>query len=212
MNYILDLDGTIVNSIKDLGDAINYAFKMLNLPPYDEDTIKEFIGNGSENFVIKSLEKYSNNNFEEVFELFIKYYMAHCTDNVSLYSGVMDFLEKNNGKCALLTNKSIEPTLKILDKLNIKKYFSCILGGDNAPKRKPNADGILKIISDSKWNVNETLMVGDDIPDIGAAKAAGIEVAIIFDGFGKKEELLKLNPNYSFETFEEFAAFEKFNL
>jgi len=208
MPYIIDLDGTMMDTIEDLGNAINYALSELGFPVYSKEMIKTFVGNGSLNFVLKSLGKGSESKLEEVFALFMEYYGKHCTDNPKPYPGVVEFLEKHSGKCAVLTNKSADQTLKILRKLGLEKHFTCILGGDTAPERKPDPSGIQKIIKDSNWNPSETLMVGDDIPDVGAAQAAGIKVAVILNGFGRPSELMEMNPDYSFKNFEEFAAFD----
>jgi len=207
MTYILDLDGTLVNTIDDLGVAINQALSELGYPTYTKDMIKTFVGNGSVNFVIKSLGENGKDKFEKVYELFMKYYDGICTNNVKPYPCALEFLEKNSGKVALLTNKPIEQTLKILNKFDVQKHFACILAGDTAPEKKPHPSGILKIIEDAKWNPSETLMVGDDVPDIGAARAAGIKVAVMLSGFGKPSELLEWKPDYSFENFEEFSLF-----
>jgi len=204
MNYILDLDGTLMDTVEDLGNAINSALSELGFPIYSKEMVKTFVGNGSISFVMKSLGD-RQNKFEEVFELFSKFYKDCCTENAKPYPGVLDFLEKNSGKVAILTNKPIEQTLKILGKFNLERHFTCILGGDTAPERKPDPSGILKIIKDSKWNLNETMMVGDDVPDIGAARAAGVKVAIILSGFGKESELLEHKPDYAFKNFEEFV-------
>jgi len=207
MPYILDLDGTMMDSIDDLGDAINYALSELGYQTYSKEEVKTFVGNGSLNFVMKSLGENGKEKLEEVFALFTEYYTEHCMDKVKPYPGVMEFLEKYSGKCAVLTNKSAGQTMKILDKFNLQRHFTCILGGDTAPKIKPSPSGILKIMEVSKWNPSETLMVGDDIPDIGAARAAGIKVAVILSGFGKNDELLAQKPDYAFNSFLEFAKF-----
>jgi phosphoglycolate phosphatase len=208
MPFILDLDGTMMDTIEDLGNAINHAFSKLGFPPYSNEMVKSFVGNGSLNFVMRSLGEHGKEKFEEVFELFTGFYKEHCADNAIPYPGVQEFLEKCSGKCAVLTNKPAEQTLKILGKLGLEKHFTCILGGDTAPERKPDPSGVLKIIEDSKWNPSETLMVGDDIPDIGAARAAGIKVAVILGGFGRANELLEMKPDYKFGSFEEFAKSE----
>nr|AGS52089.1 phosphoglycolate phosphatase [uncultured bacterium contig00029] len=195
-----------MDTIKDLGNSINYAFSKLGLPLYDDETVKTFVGNGSVNFVMRSLGEAGKDKFDKVFELFTENYIKHCTENVKPYPGVLEFLEKNSGKCAVLTNKPIEQTLRILGKFNLEKHFTCILGGDNAPERKPGPAGVLKIIADSKWNLNETIMIGDDIPDIGAAQAAGIKVAVLLSGFGRAHEILELKPDYAFKDFAELAA------
>jgi phosphoglycolate phosphatase len=205
MNYILDLDGTLMDTIEDLGNAINHAFLALGFSTYSKEMVKTFVGNGSINFVMKSLGEHGQCKFEEVYELFARFYKEHCTSNVKPYPGVLEFLEKNSGKVAVLTNKPIEQTLSILGKFNLERHFTCILGGDTAPERKPDPSGILKIVEDSKWNLNETIMVGDDAPDIGAARAAGIKVAIILSGFGNAGELLELKPDYAFKDFKTFA-------
>jgi phosphoglycolate phosphatase len=207
MPYILDLDGTLMDSIEDLGNAINYALSKLGLLTYSNEEVKTFVGNGSLNFVMRSLGENGKDRLEDVLNLFMEFYNEHCMDNVKPYSGVLEFLEKNSGKCAILTNKSAGQTMKILNKFNLQKHFVCILGGDTAPERKPSPSGILKIIEDSKWVPSETLMVGDDVPDIYAARAAGIKIAAILSGFGRTDELLKLKPDYAFKDFQEFANF-----
>ncbi|MDR2579753.1 MAG: HAD-IA family hydrolase [Fibromonadaceae bacterium] len=205
MNYILDLDGTLVDSIEDLGNAINYALSELGFPTYSKEEVKAFVGNGAINFVMKSLGN-KPDKLEEVYKLFMEYYSKHCIDTVKPYPGVLEFLEENSGRCAILTNKSIDQTLKILKKFDFEKHFTCVLGGDSAPEKKPSPSGIFKIIEDSKWNLSETLMVGDDVPDICAAQAAGIKVAVVLSGFGVAEELLELKPDFVFTNFEEFAS------
>ena len=203
--FILDLDGTMMDTIEDLGNAINYALSQLGFPVYSKDMVKSFVGNGSLNFVMRSLGENGKGKLEEVYDLFMKFYNEHCTDSPKPYPGVLEFLEKHSGRCAVLTNKSAEQTLKILNKFGLEKHFTCILGGDTAPGRKPDPSGVLKIIEDSKWNPSETLMVGDDVPDIGAAQAAGIKVAVILGGFGRADELLEMKPDYTFGSFEEFS-------
>ncbi|MCL2100823.1 MAG: HAD-IA family hydrolase [Fibromonadales bacterium] len=205
MNYILDLDGTLMDSIEDLGNAINYALSEQGFSVYSKEEIKTFVGHGALKFVLQSLGN-RQDKWEEIYKLFLEYYDKHCTEYVKPYPGVLEFLEKNSGKCAVLTNKHISQTLKILKKFNLEKHFTCILGSDNAPEKKPSPGGIFKIIEDSKWNPSETLMVGDDVPDIGAARAAGIKVAVILSGFGNAKDLLELKPDYAFKDFEEFST------
>jgi len=208
-NYILDLDGTLVNTIEDLGAAINHALSELGFPTYCNDSIKTFVGNGSTAFVIKSLGEQGKGRYEKVYELFMKYYDELCTNKVEPYPGAAEFVEKHSGNVALLTNKAIGQTLQILRKFNWEKHFTCILAGDTVPEKKPHPAGILKIIEDSKWNPSETIMVGDDIPDVGAAQAAGIKIAAILGGFGRAEELLEMKPDYAFASFEEFVLHSK---
>jgi phosphoglycolate phosphatase len=209
MRYILDLDGTMMDSIEDLGNAINYALATLGYQTYSKEMVKTFVGNGSLNFVMRSLGENGKDKLEEVLALFMEYYSVHCIDNVKPYPGVLEFLEKNSRKCAILTNKSAGQTMSILDKFDLRKHFTCILGGDTAPEKKPSPSGIFKIIEESKWNPSETIMVGDDVPDIGAARAAGIKVAVVLSGFGRADELLEQKPDYAFKSFEEFAEFSK---
>jgi len=208
MPFILDLDGTLMDTIEDLGNAINHAFLKLGFSPYSNEMVKSFVGNGSMNFVMRSLGEHGKEKFEEVFELFTEFYKEHCTDNPKPYPGVLEFLEKYSGKCAVLTNKPAEQTLKILGKFGLEKHLTYVLGGDTAPERKPDPSGVLKIIENSKWNPSKTLMVGDDIPDIGAAQAAGIKVAVILGGFGRAYDLWEMKPDYAFKNFEEFVRSE----
>ena len=207
MNYILDLDGTLMNTIEDLGNAINHALSEFGFASFSREEVKNFVGNGSVNFVNRSLGEHQE-KFNDVYKSFVKYYSEHCTENVVPYPGVLEFLEKHSGRCAVLTNKPIDMTLQILRKFDLEKHFVQILGEGNAPERKPSPLGIFKIIEDANWDKKETIMIGDDIPDIGAAKAAGIKVAVLLSGFGRKQELEEANPDYLLESLLSCQAVE----
>ncbi|MBR2075305.1 MAG: HAD-IA family hydrolase, partial [Fibrobacter sp.] len=94
----------------------------------------------------------------------------------------------------MLTNKPERPTFKVLEHFHLRDRFEFVLCGDTTPERKPSPAGLLKIMESAGVSPVETVMVGDDQPDILAARNAGIDCITLFCGFGKPVNLLPLEP------------------
>jgi phosphoglycolate phosphatase len=204
MFYIFDLDGTLMDTLDDLGAAVNHALAHYHFPTHEEELIRTFIGNGSKNFVLRALGAERQADFEKVYALYMEYYGEHCLDHIRPYPGVLDFVKNYAGACALLTNKPAFFAHKIVRHFGLEDCFTGILGGDNTPARKPEPDGLLKLLKDA-GNPASPLMVGDDTPDILAAQAAKVPCCAILGGYGKREALLALRPDFHAESFLEFS-------
>ena len=119
----------------------------------------------------------------------------------------------SNGYCAgakcaaMLTNKPVAPAQKILEKFGLEKSFATYLCGDTTPERKPSPAGIFEIIRQTGIAPEKAIMIGDDTPDVLAAKNAGIDCITLFEGFGKAENLLPLSPRYTTGHIKDFAEF-----
>ena len=107
----------------------------------------------------------------------------------------------------MLTNKPVAPAQKILEKFGLENSFATYLCGDTTPERKPSPAGIFEILRQTGIAPEKAIMIGDDTPDILAAKNAGIDCITLFEGFGKAENLLPLEPRYTTGHIKDFAEF-----
>lgn len=108
---------------------------------------------------------------------------------------------------AMLTNKPVAPAEKILKKFGLENSFATYLCGDTTPERKPSPAGIYEILRQTGIAPEKAIMIGDDTPDILAAKNAGIDCITLFEGFGKAENLLPLEPRYTAGHIKDVAEF-----
>lgn len=119
----------------------------------------------------------------------------------------------SNGYCAgnkcaaMLTNKPVAPAQKILKKFGLENSVATYLCGDTTPERKPSPAGIYEILRQTGIAPEKAIMIGDDTPDVLAAKNAGIDCITLFEGFGKAENLLPLEPRYTAGHIKDFAEF-----
>ncbi len=114
---------------------------------------------------------------------------------------VCDLIRKNH-QLAIFTNRHCENAKSLIKP--IMRYFSCIIGGDNVAKLKPNPEGIYLIINNLRWtDKNDVIMIGDMPEDLMAGKAAGVKTGAVRWGLGKWERLLAQNPDYKFETYKD---------
>jgi len=199
---IFDLDGTLIDSRKDLGTSVNLTRKDYNLEELDYETIVSFIGNGTRKLVERSFKK-TNVDIDKALSIYKNHYSEHLADETYCYSGVKELLQKLKNfsvKCSIVTNKHEEATRDILKILKINSFFDIILGGDSLPYLKPSPEPVLYVAE--KWNLKpeELLMVGDNWTDIAAARNAGIKSVYVNFGFGN---LKNEKPDFVVEGPEE---------
>ena len=183
---IFDLDGTLIDSRKDLVTSVNLTRKGYNLEELDFVTIVSFIGNGTRKLVERSFEN-TNVNIDEAFSIYKNHYSEHLADETFCYPGVKELLEKAKKlsiKTAVVTNKHEEATRKILKILKIDCYFDIILGADSMDFHKPSPEPLLYVAKKWKLKQEEVIMVGDHWTDIAAARNAGIKSVFVNFGFG----------------------------
>ena len=188
---IFDLDGTLIDSVTDLANSVNYTLAEIGLPGHTRDEIKGFVGDGVHKLIKRSLGQTYMDRFDEAFALFMNYYDQHCTDNTVLYPGVAETLSElaETYSLAVLTNKSVKFSVKILTALGAFTYFKEVLGGDSLPTKKPEPAGILYLAE--KWNLkpDQMIMVGDHATDIETGNRAGCKTVFINGGIGETRGL-----------------------
>lgn len=191
---IFDLDGTLVNSLEDISDAMNIVLTSLNYPTHTYDTYQYFIGSGLRNLVSKALPA-SNNSEERIescFECMVDEYRKVCTHKTKPYEGIIELLKNlssQNIKLAVFSNKADELTKKIATEI-FPDYFDVAVGLSTEQLKKPNPFEALEI--SKKWNLKpeEILFAGDSDIDMQTAINATMFPVGVSWGYRTEEELI----------------------
>jgi len=201
---IFDLDGTVVDSRKDLANAVNFALKKIGLKEKPVSEISSYIGTGLEDLIRKSIGRKQKVPFPKVLSAFEEYYRGHYMDNTVLYPNVREVLQyfKNKRK-AIVTNKKYEFTLLTLKDLGIYDYFEDIVAGDDISCMKPSSCPLDLSMYRLNARKEETMIVGDMDIDIIAGKRAGIATCGVTYGIGKKEDIVRAKPDFIIEDMVE---------
>ena len=188
---MFDLDGTLVDTSKDITNALNYAIKPYGLKDLTvEDTIK-MIGEGITRLIEKVLSNEKSQWRDEVIKRFLAYYSEHLVDYSSVYPYVRETLEKLNGyKKAVISNKKENLSMKLLDKLGLLKYFNLVIGSDTTSERKPSPIPVIHVFTKLGIDPHESIIVGDSNYDIEAGKKAGIKTVAVTYGYRERHYLL----------------------
>ena len=190
---IFDLDGTLVDSLHDISDAMNTVLESLNYPTHTYDTYQYFIGSGLRNLISKALTS-SNNKEEQIeicFEMIIQEYRKICTSKTKPYEGILELLDNltsQNIKLAVFSNKADELTKKIASEI-FPNHFDTAVGLSTEELKKPNPFEAIEI--SKKWNLKpeEILFVGDSDIDMKTAVNANMFPVGVSWGYRTEEEL-----------------------
>ncbi|NQV48889.1 MAG: HAD-IA family hydrolase [Candidatus Marinimicrobia bacterium] len=210
---LFDLDGTLVDTGRDITANLNRAFKSMGYQQLPHETILGKVGYGAHYLVQQCLQihepkiKVEEKLVTELWELFRAFYRIHIIDEAQPYPGVIDFLEQDNRPLGVISNKPEEFVLAILTELNLMQYFKFAWGRDTLPVSKPDPEvirfGIHELGIDLARHV---AMVGDSPVDIRAAKGAGaISIALSY-GFSPLVELEAESPDFLFHSFLDFST------
>ncbi|MBU2924408.1 phosphoglycolate phosphatase [Colwellia sp. 4_MG-2023] len=217
---LFDLDGTLVDSAPDIALAVNSTLKDLNKPAFDENTIRQWVGNGAKALIERALSGSTNINkeldrtvVEDTLAIFLRHYQQCICVNSVLYYGVKEgllTLKKAGFRLGIITNKPEKLIQPILSGLGIGDMFEILIGGDTLPEKKPNPAPLLLALKQLDVTADQCLMIGDSKNDILAAKAANIDSVGFTYGYNYGEDIAQYNPQWCFNTFPEFtsAAFD----
>jgi len=193
---VFDLDGTLVDSVRDLATAVNAALAQVapGTPPLPLADIRAFVGEGARVLVERSLKRSGiDRKADEVLPVFLESYGAHLLDTTRLYPGVEEALDLLRPRTlAVLTNKPGEPSRRILEGLGVASRFVRIWGPEEAGGRKPGPEGLLRLVRELGAEPAETAMVGDSPIDVATGRAAG--VATVGVTYGLDPEALRADP------------------
>lgn len=194
---VFDLDGTLVDSRRDIACSVNFMLEALRLPPLGVEEISEFVGRGVANLIRSVLGESHRGRFAKALRIFRDHYSKHLLDHTVLYPDVRPLLESlEDIPKSVITNKPTEYAVQILAGLGVNQYFAEILGGDQSEAKKPAPDALLALIRRFGVEPDRVLMVGDSTIDIETGKNAGVWTCAVSYGFGSREDLIRARADY----------------
>ena len=192
---IFDMDGTILNTIEDLADTMNYALRQYNMPERTLKEITSFVGNGIRMLVERAVpDNTDEDTIEKVFCCFHEYYKDHCAIKTRPYDGVCQViatLKKKGVRTAVVSNKADYAVKSLCDDY-FAGLFEYSVGDKEGQRRKPYPDGVNEVLNYFGVKQNEAVYIGDSEVDYATAQNANLEAIIVGWGFRDEDFLLSL--------------------
>ena len=189
---IFDLDGTLINTVKDLNEAVNYALRTFNYPARSLEQTRRDIGNGVAMLIARSIENgKANPDYEKCLLTFKAYYREHYFDYSRPYPGVKETVEKLKElgyKLAVVSNKFDEGAKKLINHY-FPGLFDFIQGESPKFKTKPSPEMIQNTLESLRIDVSEALYIGDTEVDFESANNTKMDVVLVSYGYRNKQEL-----------------------
>ena len=190
---IFDLDGTLLDTLEDLTDAVNYALKFCDMPLRTIEEVRCFVGNGVRNLMLRAVPQgEANPRFEEAFSFFKEYYGDHCNDKTRPYDGVMELMKtlKEQGYALGIVSNKIDSAVKELNGRYFADLIEVAIGEREGVQRKPAPDTVLTALQELGKNKENAIYVGDSEVDIATARNVGIPCISVLWGFRDQEFLI----------------------
>ena len=213
---LFDLDGTLVDSVFDLADALNRTLADFGLPVRDIEQIRSWIGNGAEMLLIRAISGEVDPDtkiavshslkLEDLFAAFKNYYAEQVYESSQLYPGVPETLELlrcHEIKLAVVTNKPARLACKLLEEAGLMPFFSLVVGGDTLTVKKPDPAPLVYACAQLSVSIDRTVMVGDSGSDISAANVINMPVLAADWGYTQGLDLTKANVTAIIRRFTE---------
>ncbi len=205
---LIDLDGTLVDSVPDLAYCLDEMMKALGKAPWGVDKARGWVGNGVDRFVMRGLtdtlwEDPEEAIFAEARSIFMKLYADNTSGRSCLYDGVvegLDYLKANGFKIGCVTNKAEAFTVPLLKDMGIHDYFEIIVSGDTTAKKKPDPMPLLYAADKLGEAPADCLMVGDSMHDVEAARRANFQVVSVPYGYNHGVDIREANPDAVIES------------
>jgi len=209
---IFDLDGTLIDSRLDLAHSVNATRAQAGRGPLPHEQIFSFVGNGAPVLIKRAMgPEASEEDVANALEFFLDYYRHHALDYTVLYPGVRESLGRlhaSGASLAVLTNKPVRISQRIMDGLGLRHLFFQIYGGNSFEHKKPHRIGIDTLRVEAVATPEETWMVGDSYVDVQTARNAGVPSCGVTYGF-QPETFLEFPPDVLVDRLEDFA--DRFN-
>jgi phosphoglycolate phosphatase len=204
---LFDLDGTLADTKADLATAVNLTLRDFGLPQHPPERIYTFVGDGVRVLLARAFESRGARAFEDALVVFRAHYLEHLLDETRLYPGVekvlVHFAHKKKG---VVTNKPIEYTLKLMEGLGARDRFDVILGSNATAKLKPHPEMIERALESVSVKADRAVMIGDNVNDIQAARAAGVRSVAVGYGLGDPAALRAAQPDFFCERIDDVMA------
>ena len=211
--YLFDLDGTLVDSVPDIDQALNHALATADLPPVAESLTRHWIGHGSRTLIQQALQHHQQLADTTAIDQLIGPFLSHYKANIAVHSKIypqvretLSTLKQAGSKLAVVTNKLTELSEPLLKDIGLYDFFDLIVCGDTTAQPKPAADPIVLCLEHFDLTPPQVLMVGDSETDVLAAKAANVDVACVRDGYNHGVDVTTLDPDFVITSFAELLV------
>ncbi len=199
--FIFDLDGTLLDTVKDLGRSANHILKKEGYPVHPTNAYYGFVGNGIAKLLERALpkEKASKDEVERLLPKFREYYNIHKADKTVPYNGITDILEELQRRSALIavaSNKYQLATEGLIKKFFPQIKFSAILGQREGIPIKPHPAIVEEILNITGCKREDAMYIGDSVVDMNTAKNANVESIAVSWGFCNRERLMDCTPEH----------------
>lgn len=189
---IFDLDGTILDTLDDLTDSVNYALNKSGFPLRTKDEIRSFVGNGIKLLIERAVPFGTDTeSIDNVFGIFKNYYKFHCADKTKPYNGIMECLKslrQQNVKIAVVSNKADFAVQELCEQY-FEGLFDFSVGEREGIEKKPSPDSVNEVLNILNETRNNAVYIGDSEVDIQTARNAGMDCISVTWGFRGREFL-----------------------
>ena len=188
---VFDLDGTLLYTLEDLKDAVNYALRTKNLAEHDLTEMRRFFGNGIRYAFEQAVPGLSDEAYTELIRLFKAYYAEHSMDNTAPYAGIlplMQTLAERGYRMSIVSNK-VDEAVKSLTKHFFGDYVTVAIGNREDIRRKPAPDTVIAALKELGVPKEDAVYIGDSEVDLATARAAEIPCITVLWGFREKDFL-----------------------
>ncbi|VAW06119.1 Phosphoglycolate phosphatase [hydrothermal vent metagenome] len=207
---VFDLDGTLVDSARDLSAALNYVLKKARCPEIHIAQVRNMVGDGARALIIKGFSESGimpdKVEIDAIQTDFLDYYYQNITDQTIIFPGAMRVIEKlveMEVPLGLCTNKAIRLTEKLMTEIGLSDYFTAIVGGDSFDYQKPDPRHVISTLEMMGVSPQMAVMVGDSANDIIAARNAGISSVAVSFGYSKIP-VADLNADIVIDHYDDF--------
>ncbi|MDQ7074011.1 MAG: phosphoglycolate phosphatase [Gammaproteobacteria bacterium] len=211
---LIDVDGTLVDSVPDLAYCIDQMMIALDLPIRGEAAVRQWVGNGVERLVKRGLLNQLDGEpeatlYAKALPIFMDLYADNTSKRSCLYPGVVEglaYMQKAGYQIGCVTNKAAQFTLPLLKDLGIFDYFEIIVSGDTLAKKKPDPLPLLHAAEKMGVAPTDAMMLGDSKSDVKAARAAGFQIICMSYGYNHGEDIRNYNPDAVVDSMQEIEA------
>ena len=211
---LIDVDGTLVDSVPDLAYCVNEMMRQLGLPEREEESVRNWVGNGVERLVRRALVNQLDGEpddalFEKAYPIFLELYADNTSQRSVVYPGVkeaLDYFKASGYSLGCVTNKAAQFTLPLLKDLNLYDYFNIVICGDTLAKKKPDPMPLLHAAKHFNVTPDEAMMIGDSVSDVKAARAAGFHIVCMSYGYNHGVDIRDSNPDAVVDSMDQIRA------
>ena len=208
---LIDVDGTLVDSVPDLAYCVNEMMKQLAMPTHGEDKVREWVGNGVERLVRRALIGQLDGEpdetlYEKAYPIFLELYAENTSKRSKLYPGVQEglsYLKDAGYRMGCVTNKAEQITVPLLKELGVYDDFEIVVSGDTLPKKKPDPQPLLHVAEFFGVEPERALMIGDSVSDVTAARAAGFQIVCMSYGYNHGMDIRDADPDAVIDSMAE---------